>query len=200
MQTFVNSFPRSAEYISLYIDQKLRRSLSSATDALTDATLNEILQIFRCGDPPFPPCLQPEPGPWLSNGAAHRSTAKGRLQPHSEACSTFAHRRCLAVHGRACSLPAPVACWLRQHNLEPAQPAPHPGLVCGAASWMAGATPLSPTPPTDVPMWRGKCVHSLPRHPVHKEGTLVHTGADSSHLCAGTCRTRTCSRGTTSST
>jgi len=49
MQSFVNSFPRSAEYISLYIDQKLRRSLSSATDALTDATLNEILQIFRYG-------------------------------------------------------------------------------------------------------------------------------------------------------
>lgn len=51
MQSFVNSFPRSAEYISLYIDHKLRRSLSVASDALTDVTLNEILQIFRC-DPP----------------------------------------------------------------------------------------------------------------------------------------------------
>eukprot|EP00892_Ulva_mutabilis_P012681 jgi/Ulvmu1/9786/UM056_0026.1 len=46
-ESFVNAFPRSAEYISLYIDQKLRRSLSSATDALADSTLNEILQIFR---------------------------------------------------------------------------------------------------------------------------------------------------------
>ena len=47
VQSFVNAFPRSAEYISLYIDHKLRRSLSSATDALADSTLNEILQIFR---------------------------------------------------------------------------------------------------------------------------------------------------------
>lgn len=61
MQSFVNSFPRSAEYISLYIDHKLRRSLSVASDALTDVTLNEILQIFRCDPPCISRCLRPGP-------------------------------------------------------------------------------------------------------------------------------------------
>ena len=58
MQVFINSFPKSAEFISAYVDTKLRRSVSSASDTLGEASLDEILQIFRCAPhgAPVPLC------------------------------------------------------------------------------------------------------------------------------------------------
>ena len=47
IQVFINSFPKSAEFISAYVDTKLRKSVSSASDALGEASLDDILQIFR---------------------------------------------------------------------------------------------------------------------------------------------------------
>lgn len=60
MQVFINSFPKSAEYISAYVDTKLRKSVSSASDTLGDASLDDILQIFRYL-PLLPLCLAPVP-------------------------------------------------------------------------------------------------------------------------------------------
>ena len=69
VQTFLNSFPRSPEYISLYIDGKLRKGFASLTDAQADDALDKVLQIFRCGPPaarvdartPHRHCLTPSP-------------------------------------------------------------------------------------------------------------------------------------------
>lgn len=48
MQSFLNSFPRSPEYISLYIDGKLRKGFASLSDTQADEALDKVLQIFRC--------------------------------------------------------------------------------------------------------------------------------------------------------
>jgi hypothetical protein len=48
LQSFLNAFPRSPEYISLYIDSKLRKELSTASDSQADEALDKVLQIFRC--------------------------------------------------------------------------------------------------------------------------------------------------------
>jgi cullin 3 len=48
VQAFLNAFPRSAEYVSLYIDGQLRKGLTSASDQQADDLLDKVLQIFRC--------------------------------------------------------------------------------------------------------------------------------------------------------
>lgn len=57
MQSFLNSCPRSPEYVSLYVDSKLRKGLGSGSDAQADETLDSVLQIFRCVLVATPPCL-----------------------------------------------------------------------------------------------------------------------------------------------
>jgi cullin 3 len=48
MQSFLNAFPRSPEYMSLFIDGKLRKGLAAMSDAQSDELLEKVLQIFRC--------------------------------------------------------------------------------------------------------------------------------------------------------
>lgn len=48
VQTFLNAFNRSPEYISLYIDSKLKKGLAAASDSQADEALDKVLQIFRC--------------------------------------------------------------------------------------------------------------------------------------------------------
>jgi hypothetical protein len=48
VQAFLNSCPRSVEYVSLYIDNKLRKGLGTASDLQAEETLDQVLQIFRC--------------------------------------------------------------------------------------------------------------------------------------------------------
>lgn len=45
--TFINNSDKTPEYLSLYIDEKLRKGLKGATDAEVDATLNRVITIFK---------------------------------------------------------------------------------------------------------------------------------------------------------
>jgi len=44
---FINSSPKSPEYISLYIDEKLRKGLKGATDAEVETALERTMALFR---------------------------------------------------------------------------------------------------------------------------------------------------------
>jgi Cullin family len=48
VQSFLNAFPRSPEYMSLFIDGKLRKGMAAMSDAQADELLEKVLQIFRC--------------------------------------------------------------------------------------------------------------------------------------------------------
>ncbi len=45
---FINLNPRSPEYISLFIDDKLRKGLKGASDADVEAVLDKTMALFRC--------------------------------------------------------------------------------------------------------------------------------------------------------
>lgn len=47
-KVFLNDFPRAAEFVSAHLDTALRKGLASASDEAADATLDAVLQIFRC--------------------------------------------------------------------------------------------------------------------------------------------------------
>lgn len=45
---FLNTFNRSPEYVSLFLDNKLRKGMASLSDNEADDTLDKALQLFRC--------------------------------------------------------------------------------------------------------------------------------------------------------
>ena len=49
LQVFLNTFTRSPEYISLFLDSKLRKCMGTISDDEADETLDKVLQLFRCG-------------------------------------------------------------------------------------------------------------------------------------------------------
>ena len=48
-ECFINLTQRSPEYISLFIDDRLRKGLKGLSDAEVDATLDKVMALFRCG-------------------------------------------------------------------------------------------------------------------------------------------------------
>lgn len=48
LQVFLNTFNRSPEYVSLFLDNKLRKGMASLSDNEADDTLDKALQLFRC--------------------------------------------------------------------------------------------------------------------------------------------------------
>jgi hypothetical protein len=48
---FLNLNARSPEYISLYIDDKLRKGIKGMSDAEVEGVLDKVMALFRCERP-----------------------------------------------------------------------------------------------------------------------------------------------------
>ena len=48
-ETFINQQQRSPEFISLFIDDRLRKGLKGASEGDVEVVLDKVMALFRCG-------------------------------------------------------------------------------------------------------------------------------------------------------